>query len=683
MKPIKIQSLLLLLLSQSFAQETTVLDEIKVSTENSNYSTQNDNYYKTKSQSATKTDTPIRETPQSVQVVSKETLNNLNIVRVADAIDYTSGISKQDNFGGIWDNFAIRGFAGHEDTGMSLLKNGFADNRGHNAPRDTANIESIEFLKGPSGSLYGNSEPGGTINIVTKQPKFTSEHSIKTDVGSYDFYRMALDSTAPINDNLAYRLNVATEKKGSFRDHIESQRYVVAPSLLYAINDDTSISYMGEFSEQKAPLDRGIALINGKNTMNSKIFLGNPEDKDITLKNQTHQLKLEHYFSDNWSSRVGTAYKKNNLRGEATEIIPSKVITGDSTTLRYRDRYFDEDDIQLQADIKGIQELGEVTNTILFGVEAYRFKQDFTIYDNSNSFEVANLQSRNPTYKVLPGSGIFLHTDKREEQNGVALFVQDEIAYKDFRFLTGLRYDEVKIDRNRFNRFTKQTEQTTQNDYAVSPRIGITYLIDDMWSVYTTSGTSFRPNSGTNKEGDTFEPEKGVSVETGLKFESEDKKFGGTLSLYQIEKKNVLMTDPNDADETTAAGKVRSKGIELDLNGKLTDNIRLNANYSYTDAKIVKDTIREGNELLNIPKHSSSVLLMWEDSLSLNSSYGIGTGVTYVGRKAGNYNNDFYLPDYTTVKLVSYYNVNKNLNFQLNVDNLFDKEYIASSYDIS
>src|SRR5574344_2818863 len=116
---------------------------------------------------------------------------------------------------------------------------------GYNAPRDTANIESIEFLKGPSGSLYGNSEPGGTINIVTKEPKFTSEHSIKTDVGSYDFYRMALDSTAPINDNLAYRLNVSTEKKGSFRDHIESQRYVVAPSLLYSINDDTFVSYIG------------------------------------------------------------------------------------------------------------------------------------------------------------------------------------------------------------------------------------------------------------------------------------------------------------------------------------------------------------------------------------------------------------------------------------------------------
>ncbi|MFX4236720.1 TonB-dependent siderophore receptor [Aliarcobacter butzleri] len=666
------------LLSQTFAQETTVLDEIKVSTENSNYSTQNDNYYKTKSQSATKTDTPIRETPQSVQVVSKETLNTLNVVRVTDAIDYTSGISKQDNFGGIWDNFAIRGFAGHEDTGMSLLKNGFADNRGFNAPRDTANIESIEFLKGLSGSLYGNSEPGGTINIVTKQPKFTSEHSIKTDVGSYDFYRMALDSTAPINDNLAYRLNVATEKKGSFRDHIESQRYVVAPSLLYSINDDTFVSYMGEFIEQKAPFDRGIALIDGKNVMNPKNFLGNPDDGDVTLKNQTHQLKLEHYFSDSWSSRMGVAYKNNSLKGFGSEVTPATKITTNSINLRTRYRDYSSDDIQFQANLQNVTDIKDVTNTLLFGVETYRFEQDSILYTNKDTVRVDNIRS-NPTYTVLKTGLGSLSTDKYEEQKGVALFVQDEVAYKDFRFLTGLRYDEVRMD----NVNHLDSSSVKQNDYAVSPRVGITYLIDDMWSVYTTSGTSFRPNTGTDIDGKTFEPEKSVSIETGLKFESEDKKTGGTLSLYQIQKKNVLTKDPNDDLFSIAAGKVRSKGIEFDFNGKITDNIKANFNYTYTDAKVVEDSTYEGNELLNIPKHSSSVLLMWEDSLSLNSSYGIGTGVTYVGRKAGNYNNDFYLPDYTTVKLVSYYNVNKNLNFQLNVDNLFDKEYIASSYDIS
>ncbi|MDN5124827.1 TonB-dependent siderophore receptor [Aliarcobacter butzleri] len=666
------------LLSQTFAQEATVLDEIKVSTENSNYSTQNDNYYKTKSQSATKTDTPVRETPQSVQVVSNEIIKELNAVKIEDVLDYTSGVSRQNNFAGMWDNFSIRGFAGNENTGMSLLKNGFADNRGYNAPRDTANIESIEFLKGPSGSLYGNSEPGGTINIVTKQPKFTSEHSIKTDVGSYDFYRMALDSTAPINDNLAYRLNVATEKKGSFRDHIESQRYVIAPSLLYSINDDTFVSYIGEFIEQKAPFDRGIALIDGKNVMNPKNFLGNPDDGDITLKNQTHQLKLEHYFSDSWSSRMGVAYKNNSLKGFGSEVTPATKITTDSINLRTRYRDYSSDDIQFQADLQNVTDIKDVTNTLLFGVETYRFEQDSILYTNKDTVRVDNIRS-NPTYTVLKTGLGSLSTDKYEEQKGVALFVQDEVAYKDFRFLTGLRYDEVRMD----NVNHLDSSSVKQNDYAVSPRVGITYLIDDMWSVYTTSGTSFRPNTGTDIDGKTFEPEKSVSIETGLKFESEDKKTGGTLSLYQIQKKNVLMTDPNDPDEKRAAGKVRSKGIEFDFNGKITDNIKANFNYTYTDAKVVEDSTYEGKELLNIPKHTSSVLLMWEDTLSLNSSYGIGTGVTYVGRKAGNVNNDFYLPDYTTAKIVSYYKVNKELNFSLNIDNLFDKEYIASSYDRS
>ncbi|MCT7597586.1 TonB-dependent siderophore receptor [Aliarcobacter butzleri] len=546
------------LLSQTFAQETTVLDEIKVSTENSNYSTQNDNYYKTKSQSATKTDTPVRETPQSVQVVSNEIIKELNAVKIEDILDYTSGVSRQNNFAGMWDNFSIRGFAGNENTGMSLLKNGFADNRGYNAPRDTANIESIEFLKGPSGSLYGNSEPGGTINIVTKQPKFTSEHSIKTDVGSYDFYRMALDSTAPINDNLAYRLNVATEKKGSFRDHIESQRYVVAPSLLYSINDDTFVSYMGEFIEQKAPFDRGIALIDGKNVMNPKNFLGNPDDGDVTLKNQTHQLKLEHYFSDSWSSRMGVAYKNNSLKGFGSEVTPATKITTDSINLRTRYRDYSSDDIQFQADLQNVTDIKDATNTLLFGVETYRFEQDSILYTNKDTVRVDNIRS-NPTYTVLKTGLGSLSTDKYEEQKGVALFVQDEVAYKDFRFLTGLRYDEVRMD----NVNHLDSSSVKQNDYAVSPRVGITYLIDDMWSVYTTSGTSFRPNTGTDIDGKTFESERSVSIETGLKFESEDKKTGGTLSLYQIEKKNVLAKDPNDDSYFIATGKVRSKGIEL------------------------------------------------------------------------------------------------------------------------
>ncbi len=661
----------------SNANDKIELDEVTIS-ENGNYLSSKSAYYKTRTQSATKTDTPNREIAQSVSVITNQTLEDLNFVKLDDALDYVSGLSRQNNFGGLYDNYSVRGFQGHENTGLSTLKNGFSDNRGYNIPRDTVNIESIEFLKGPSGSLYGNSEPGGTLNVVTKQPTFDNKHSIKTDIGSYDFYRVALDSTAPINESFAYRLTAAYEKKGNFRDYVDSQRYIVAPSLIYSINDDTFLTYVGEFIEQKAPMDRGIALVNGQNIMNHKTFIGNPDDGDITLKNQTHQLKLDHYFSDNWSSKVGVAYKKNSLKGKATEIVPSRVIKENNNLLRVRNRDVSSDDIQFQADLKGIQEIGDIKNTILFGVEAYRFEQDFIMYSNNDAVRVDNILSK-PTYTVLNSGLGSKSADRNEKSKGVALFIQDELAYKDFRFLAGLRYDEVKMDNLNY----LKNEDTKQNDYALSPRVGITYLIDNMWSAYVTSGTSFRPNTGTDKNGDTFKPEEGVSIETGLKFESEDKRFGSTLSVYQIEKENVLTKDPSDDSYSIAAGKVKSKGVELDINGNITDNLRINANYSYTNAKVTKDNTYQGKELLNVPKNSASLLLMWEDSLGEGSSYGIGAGATYMGKKAGNYMNDFYLPSYTTAKLVSYYKVNKNLDFRLNIDNLFDKEYIASSYDKS
>ncbi|PHO17174.1 hypothetical protein CPU12_11745 [Malaciobacter molluscorum LMG 25693] len=202
-------------------------------------------YYKTESTSVTRTNTPLLETAQSVQIVTDDILNDMGMVSLDDTLDYVSGISRQNDFGGVWDNFSIRGFSGHENTEISMLKNGFADNRGYNAPRDAANIESIEVLKGPSGALYGNTEPGGTINIVTKQPKFTNENSITTMAGSDDFYRQSADLTGPLSESFAYRLNVAAENKKSFRDYIESERYVVAPSFLWLINDNTHLTYMG------------------------------------------------------------------------------------------------------------------------------------------------------------------------------------------------------------------------------------------------------------------------------------------------------------------------------------------------------------------------------------------------------------------------------------------------------
>lgn len=648
-------------------------------------------YYKTKSTSATKTDTPLKETAQSVQIVNKEVISDVNAVTLKDTLSYVSGISHQNNFGEVWDNFSIRGFSGHENTGMSLLKNGFSDNRGYNIPRDTVNIESIEFLKGPSAALYGNSEPGGTININTKQPKFTPEYSLETSVGSYDFYRVSTDLTAPISQSVAFRLNAASQKKGSFRDYVQSNKNIIAPSLLWSISDNTFLTYNGEYIEQKIPLDRGIVAINGDiKAIDSKTFFGNPNDANTKQENHSHQLKLEHYFSDNWSSNAGLAYKDNSLKGSSSEVKPFTNVTSDSVLLRTRYRDFTSDDISFQADVKNVSNIANMKNTLLLGTETYKFEADTVMYNLNNSVRVSNIYS-NPTYTTLATGKGTLATDRNEEQKAVALFAQDELEIGNYRLLGGLRYDEVQMDT--LNNLNKKN--TTQNDYALSPRVGLSYLLDEQWSLYTTSGKSFRPNTGVDINGDTFEAEEGLSLETGVKFESSNKRVGGTLSLYQIDKENVLTGSDPSGTYSIAAGEVRSKGIELDINGKVTDNVKVSTNYAYTNTEITKDSggtvdwwsgevvNLEGKELSNVPKHSGGILAMWEDSLSNSSSYGLGSGISYVGKREGNYINSFNLPSYTTVKLISYWKADKNLTLKLNVDNLFDKEYIVSSYDRS
>ena len=648
-------------------------------------------YYKTKSTSATKTDTPLKETAQSVQIVNKEVISDVNAVTLKDTLSYVSGISHQNNFGGVWDNFSIRGFSGHENTGMSLLKNGFSDNRGYNIPRDIVNIESIEFLKGPSAALYGNSEPGGTININTKQPKFTPEYSLETSVGSYDFYRVSTDLTAPISQSVAFRLNAASQKKGSFRAYVQSNKNIIAPSLLWSISDNTFLTYNGEYIEQKIPLDRGIIAINGDiKAIDSKTFFGNPNDANTKQENHSHQLKLEHYFSDNWSSNAGLAYKDNSLKGSSSEVKPFTNVTSDSVLLRTRYRDFTSDDISFQADVKNVSNIANMKNTLLLGTETYKFEADTVMYNLNNSVRVSNIYS-NPTYTTLATGKGTLATDRNEEQKAVALFAQDELEIGNYRLLGGLRYDEVQMDT--LNNLNKKN--TTQNDYALSPRVGLSYLLDEQWSLYTTSGKSFRPNTGVDINGDTFEAEEGLSLETGVKFESSNKRVGGTLSLYQIDKENVLTGSDPSGTYSIAAGEVRSKGIELDINGKVTDNVKVSTNYAYTNTEITKDSggtvdwwsgevvNLEGKELSNVPKHSGGILAMWEDSLSNSSSYGLGSGISYVGKREGNYINSFNLPSYTTVKLISYWKADKNLTLKLNVDNLFDKEYIVSSYDRS
>ncbi len=636
-------------------------------------------YYEGAGSGATRTDTPLREVPQAVRIVPRQVLDDVGATRLDDTLDYVSGIARQSDFGGLWDNFAIRGLAGHEETGLGFLLNGFAGNRGFNAPRDTANVERIEFLKGPAAALYGSSEPGGTVNIVTKKPRFTSAHSAEAYAGSYDLYRVAVDSTGPLSQQLAYRINAAAETRGSFRDKVDSERRLFAPALTWRAGSDTLVNYEAEYLQQKAPLDRGVIAANGEvGTVSRKRFLGEPNDGDVTVENLTHQLTLEHLLSEAWRTRFGVAYKTGSLEGYSTEARPTLVGTSLWRQRRYRD--YESDDLDVQAELIGSFRTGTVEHELLTGVEAYRFALDqFMLRVNGTAGEPYAIDIHDPVYGQTPPA-LLPNTDTSETQRNAAWFIQDQIGLAPrWKLLAGLRVDrfDQRIENHRNGTVRKQ-------DHAAhSPRLGLTFLATERVSVYVGTGRSFRPNAGVDRFGAAFDPETGRADEAGIKFESADGRFGAGAAVFDIRKKNVLTRDPADGSFSVAAGEVRSRGLELDAAGQVGEHWRVSASFAWIDAEVARDNdpSLEGKPLANVPRTSASALVVREVPLAGGGRFGLGGGLSYVGERAGDARDSFELPAYTTAKLLAFWRVGERLRLSLDVDNLFDREYYASAYD--
>lgn len=638
--------------------------------------------------SGTKTELPLREIPQAVRVLSRQTIDDLGAVRIDDVMDFVGGVSRQNNFGGLWDNIAIRGLAGDINNGMPLLLNGFSANRGFNAPRDTANIERIEFLKGPSASLYGTSEPGGTVNIVTKRPLWKPAHSIETYVGSYDLYRAAIDSTGPLADNLAYRLNVAAEDRNSFRDYVESKRYFIAPALTLRATRDTRIDYFGEFLRHEAPLDRGIVAINNRlGAVPRERFLGEPADGDVKVDNQTHQVIAEHLFNETWSAKFGVSHKKNQLQGFSTESQPT--LQADQRTLHRQRRYRDyaSDDTTLQAEAVGRFQLGDIAHEVLIGTEMYRLDFDqLMLRANPSSASPYAIDVLNPVYGQ-PQPTPLPNTDTSEDQKGIALYFQDTVSLGQmWRVLGGVRFD--RVEQSVLNRITNI--RTEQNPTATSPRIGVSFLPNDQWTLFANLGKSFRPNNGVSASGSSFTPEQGRAFEIGAKWENIEKTVGATVALYDIRKKNVLTADPSNPGSSISAGELRSRGFDADLSGQIARSWRINASFSYIDATVLRDnTLEVGGRLLNIPKINASLLLMHEWRNSANQQFGLGGGFTYSGKRVGATRTQaqaaagapaFELPAYTVAKIAAYWRYSPKLRFSLDIDNVFDKTYYNNSF---
>lgn len=638
---------------------------------------------------ATKNDALIKDLPMSVRVINAEVLQDAGVTDLAGALEFGSGISRANNFGGMWDSYAMRGFTGSPDFGSDYMVNGFNSSRGYNGLRDGANTASVEILKGPSSALYGRGEPGGTVNITTKKPLFQPAYSVELGAGSFSTWRTAADLTGPIGERVAYRLNVAHEDGDSFRDTVEKKHTLVAPSVLWMITDDTTLSYEIEALEQKAPLDRGVVAVNNQlGVVPVSRFLGEPGDGPITIKSLGHQVFVQHYFNDDWSLQTGVSYRDSSLEGLATEAWRwNPVNDGRTLDRQQRQRDYDATDISGRFEVLGKVATGGIKHNLLFGVDGYRFEDTRVQQRGRSAAFPYSIDIFAPVYGVAQPAPLATIQNTVERQYSTAAYLQDQIEFTpQWKALIGTRHDQYR--QVVLNRNVTPNAATAQELSANSPRVGLVYQPTSTVSLYASAAKGFRPNSGISRTGEAFPPEESRSVETGAKYDSADGKFSGTIALYKIRKENVLTFDPVDTVFSIAVGEVESKGVELDFSGEIAPNLRLTAAYAYTDSKVTKSTdaaagtgMAEGRRFPNVPRNSASLFAIYSLPVA-DGRASIGGGLSYVGERLGSVDvaNDFKLPSYTTVKLVGAYDVTKHLKLSVDIENLFDKEYYASSY---
>ena len=638
-------------------------------------------------------DVPLKSLPQNIDVVSAELLKDVGVNDFQNALDFASGVARQNSFGGLWDSFAIRGFAGDENLPSGYVVNGFSAGRGFSGRRDTSNVQAIEVLKGPGSALYGRSEPGGTINIITKKPQFTEEGYIQATAGTYSLYRLEGDYTNAINDDLAFRVNGAYEDAGSFRNTVESNKLAFTPSLTYQITDDTSLTYELEVLDQEAPFDRGIVVVDYQfGTVPIDTFYGEPNDGPMSIEALGHQLTLQHGLNSDWSVMVGLSYRESSFEGYSSEVELSggrQLLYTDGETVsrqrRYRD--YDAEDLSGRIELSGTVETGDIVHHILIGADAYDYQLDqiqqrwrtaWGAGDTTYSVSLIN-----PEYgQAQPETGALW--DRREDQSTVGLYVQDQIDITDsLKVLAGFRFDDYSRD---FYNYLADSE-SSQSQTATSPRIGLVYEPSNLYTLYLSYSEGFRPNSGTDADGEAFDPEESKSYEAGVKFANSDESLTGTVAIFRAEKSNVLSADPVNSGYSAALGEAESQGIEVDLNAVIADDTTVTVAYAYVDADTSNDIVNfdwgvnipAGSRLINIPEHKLIATAMHFMDIADKESK-VGASVTYVGDRLGETNPDYILPSYTTVRLFGSVNLSDNVVINADIDNLFDKEYYASSY---
>ena len=607
-----------------------------------------DGYRATRSVSATRTDTPIHEIPQSISVVPGQVVEDIAATRLEDALDYAGGVE-----------------------------------------RGTIDVAIALKAAGPASMLYGRGDPGGTFNIVSKQPQAERRTVLGTQFNTEGLRRGTLDTTGALDEQaeFTYRLNLVAEGANSFRDHVESERYNIAPVLRWDLSDATAIIFEGDYLHNRHPLDRGLPrYANQQGELPRDRFLGEERAGKFSNENATTQLRIEHLLDDQWTLRGGVQYLDGSLEGGAVE---NNGLAADGRTVgrNYSERWLEWNDFAVQANLEGRFSALGFMHTLLTGIEYDDFNYSSRIDRSAGGVGAFPIDMYDPVYgQPLPAIEGPKYWDD-EDLKSYAFYMQDQVEVTD-RFTLQLGARLERFEQNYVNKLSA-AGSWDQSHNAVSPRIGAIYDLTEALAVYANASRSFKPNRGADRNSQAFDPEEGIAYETGVKYALPEHNLSVTAALFHITKENVLTADPANVGSQAfqvAAGEVRSRGFDLSVAGNITPQWRVIGGYAYVDAEITESNsaaVPVGTRLANVPEHSFNLLDTYEFDDGALNGLGLGVGVKYVGSRKGTTTSTAYDMDaYTVVDLLAYYPLTDRVRLNLNLENVFDEEYYERAWNV-
>lgn len=656
--------------------------------------------------SATRIPVPVHDTPRSVEVVTKQVLEDQKVIRFSDALRNVSGVSQFSTQGGQGGSVMIRGFV----SDLNVFKNGFRDDStfSSRAQRDIINIESIEVIKGPPSYLFGRSDAGGVINQITKAPLKNPYYSAEMILGNYDLYRPTIDIGGPLNESktLTYRFNGLYESAGSYRDGVRSQRIFLAPTFGWELGPRTTFRFEAEYLYDRTPIDRGLVAIGGGVApIPVSRFLGDPTRKSESNSGKA-TLTLLHDFNDMFRWR--TAFRAAVTRSRYSSL-ESNFLVGDETDgILNLARYEIPTTVQshyLQNELHGKFETGPLKHKTIVGVELGREVSSASVSgdfggDTSDPgvipFSFINIF--NPADRLFLNTPLTKFSNTKNVNDILGVYFGDHVSLlENLHLHGGGRFDYFKQKLvNRPNDFDSNQTEDSKTDLAFSPSIGLTYQPWKPIALFANYTESFAPPTDVPRSfnGNLFNPERGKAYEGGVKFQFFENRLRAKIAAFNIKKKNVLTADPlNGFAFSVATGEQRSQGIEFDIAGRILPGWDIIATYAYIDTRVTKDLLfLEGSRVPNSALHQGSLWTTYFLQEGPLKGLGAGLGMYAQGKRNGifqctdpaNCQAPFELPGYVRMDAAVYYRrpevfTRTNLIAALNFTNVLDQRYFTGT----